>query len=194
MIGCWLKFSVLYSKILLFIHPIQYQQFAFANSKLPILPSPTPPSTLATVGLWVWFCLESESEVTQSCPTLCDPMDCSLRGSSIHGIFQARILNWVAISFSRGSFQPRDRTRVSCTASSRVYHLSHQGNSSVLYMLICVVFQIPHISEIIWYLSFSFWLYSDYTLYNSAFTPSRGRLRPLWTEPAPCQGLYWLSA
>ena len=46
---------------------------------------------------------ESESEVTQSCPTLCDPMDCSLPGSSVHGIFQARILEWVAISFSRGS-------------------------------------------------------------------------------------------
>ena len=47
--------------------------------------------------------LESESEVTQSCWTLCDPMDYSLPGSSIHGIFQARILEWVAISFSRGS-------------------------------------------------------------------------------------------
>ena len=44
-----------------------------------------------------------ESEVTQSCPTLCNPMDCSLPGSSIHGIFQARVLEWVAISFSRYS-------------------------------------------------------------------------------------------
>ena len=43
---------------------------------------------------------ESESEVTQSCLTLCDPMDCSLPGSSIHGIFQARVLEWVAFSFS----------------------------------------------------------------------------------------------
>jgi len=47
--------------------------------------------------------LRSESEVTQSCPTLCDPMDCSLPGFSVHGIFQARVLEWVAISFSRGS-------------------------------------------------------------------------------------------
>ena len=46
------------------------------------------------------------SEVTQSCPTLCDPMDCSLPGSTIHGIFQARILEWVAISFSRRSSDP----------------------------------------------------------------------------------------
>ena len=45
---------------------------------------------------------------------LCNPMDCSLPGSSVHGIFQARILEWVAISFSWGSSQPRDRTQVSC--------------------------------------------------------------------------------
>ena len=42
-------------------------------------------------------------KVAQSCPTLCDPMDCSLPHSSVHGIFQARVLEWVAISFSRGS-------------------------------------------------------------------------------------------
>ena len=58
----------------------------------------------------------SESEVAQLCPTRCSPMDCSLPGSSIHGIFQARVLEWVAISFSMGSSQPRDRTRVSCIA------------------------------------------------------------------------------
>ena len=46
---------------------------------------------------------ESESEVAQLCPTLCDPMDCSLPGSSVHGIFQAIVLEWIAISFSRGS-------------------------------------------------------------------------------------------
>ena len=51
------------------------------------------------------------SEVTQLCPTLCDPLDCSLPGSSIHGIFQARVLEWGAISFSRGSSQPRDWTQ-----------------------------------------------------------------------------------
>ena len=43
---------------------------------------------------------KSESEVTQSCPTLIDPMDCSLPGSSVHGIFQARVLEWGAIAFS----------------------------------------------------------------------------------------------
>ena len=52
-------------------------------------------------------------EVAQSCPTLCDPMDCSLPVSSLQGILQARVLEWVAISFSRGSSGPRDRTWVS---------------------------------------------------------------------------------
>ena len=54
--------------------------------------------------------------VAQSCPTLCDPRDCSLPGSSVHGILQARILEWVAIPFSRGPSQPRDWTQVSCIA------------------------------------------------------------------------------
>ena len=53
------------------------------------------------------------SEVTQSCPTLCDPMDYSLPGSSIHGIFQARILEWVAMPSSRASSQRRDQAKVS---------------------------------------------------------------------------------
>ena len=59
---------------------------------------------------------ESESEVAQSCPTLFDPIDCSLSGSSLRGILQARILEWVAISFSRGSSGTRDRTWVSSSA------------------------------------------------------------------------------
>ena len=57
---------------------------------------------------------ESESEVAQSCPALCDPLDCSPPSSSVHGIFQTRILEWVATSFSRRSSQPRDWTWVSC--------------------------------------------------------------------------------
>ena len=53
-------------------------------------------------------------EGARFCPTLRDPTDCSSPGSSIHGIFQARVLEWGAISFSRGSSQQRDQTRVSC--------------------------------------------------------------------------------
>ena len=55
-----------------------------------------------------------EVTVTQLCLILCDPMDCSPPGSSVQGISQARILEWVAISSSRGSSRPRDQTRVSC--------------------------------------------------------------------------------
>ena len=62
----------------------------------------------------------------KSCPTLCNPMDCSLSGSSVHGIFQARVLEWFAISFSRGSSQPRNRTQVSPIAGRCFYCLSHQ--------------------------------------------------------------------
>ena len=51
------------------------------------------------------------SEVAQSCPTLCDPVDCSPPGSSVHGILQAGILEWVTISFSRGSSRPRIEPR-----------------------------------------------------------------------------------
>ena len=51
----------------------------------------------------------------QSCPTPCDPMDCSLPGSSVHGILRARILEWVAMPSSRGSSRPKDRTCISCT-------------------------------------------------------------------------------
>ena len=53
-------------------------------------------------------------KVTLLCLTLCDPMDCSLLGSSVHGILQAWILEWVAIPFSRRSSWPRDRTQFSC--------------------------------------------------------------------------------
>ena len=56
------------------------------------------------------------SEVAQSCLTLCDPMDYSLPGSSVRGVFQARILEWVAIFFSRGSSLPSDQIPVSCAA------------------------------------------------------------------------------
>ena len=53
------------------------------------------------------------AKLLQSCPTICNPMDCSPPGSSVHGILQARILKWVAMPSSRGSSQPRDRTCVS---------------------------------------------------------------------------------
>ena len=66
---------------------------------------------------------EGEGEAAQLCPIVCDPMDCNLLGYSIHGILQARILEWIAIffsiSFSRGSSRPRYRTQVSCIGGRR---------------------------------------------------------------------------
>ena len=52
------------------------------------------------------------AELLQLCPTLCDPMECSPPGSSVHGIFQARRLEWVDISSPKGSSRPRDQTRL----------------------------------------------------------------------------------
>ena len=81
-----------------------------------------------SVGPPFWFCHLVNSKpfgsqsgyvlclVAQSCLTLCNPMDCSMPGSSIHGILQARTLEWVAMLSSRGSSQSRDRTQASCSA------------------------------------------------------------------------------
>ena len=69
-----------------------------------------------------------EHLITQSCPSLCDSMNCSPPGSSVHGIFQTRILEWVSISFSRGSCWPRDQTHVPHTHS--FLPLSHPGGRS----------------------------------------------------------------
>ena len=75
----------------------------------------------------------------QSCLTLCDPTDYSPPGSSVRGIFQARILEWVAISYSSGSYQSRDRTHISCTDT---LPLSHQGSLRALLMPILEVISI----------------------------------------------------
>ena len=72
--------------------------------------------------------------VAQLCPTLCNSMNCSLPGSSIHGILQARILEWVATPCSRGSSQPRDWTQVSWIAGRFFYCLRHREDQYTLYM------------------------------------------------------------
>ena len=73
------------------------------------------------------FCQHATSSLcacsaAQMCPTLCDPMYCSLPGSSVHGILQVRILKWVVISSSSGSCWPRDWTHVSCIFRQFLYH------------------------------------------------------------------------
>ena len=78
---------------------------------------PKGPLPSSVVPVWP---LPSDSSIqvliTQLCPSLCDSMDCSPLGFSVHGILQARTLQWVAISFSRGSSHPTGRTWVSCIA------------------------------------------------------------------------------
>ena len=75
----------------------------------------------------------------------CDPMDCSPSSSSVYGIFQARILEWVDISFSRGSSQPRDRMGISCIVRRVLYHWAT------------------------WEAQFAMWLYANYFNYLCLF-------------------------
>ena len=77
-------------------------------------------------------CFKTEPANTksgQSCPALCDPVDCSPPGSSVRGILQATILQWVAISFSRGSSQPGDWNWVSCITRQILHRLNHKGST-----------------------------------------------------------------
>ena len=76
--------------------------------------------------------------VSQSCLTLCNTMDCSMTGSSVQGISQARILEWVALSFFRGSSQLRDRTQVSCIGRQILYHLATR-EALFMYMLLLLL-------------------------------------------------------
>ena len=99
--------------------------------------------------------------LAQSCPTLRDPMDCSLVGSSVHGVFQARILEWVVISFSRGSSWPRNWTcvsHVSCIAG-RLFITEHQGSPNSTHNLSRL--KSHEIYVVLWF--------SDLSLYFSSF-------------------------
>ena len=94
-----------------------YWHMGWLNKQLKFFPSLCWNNYVFKFSLCVIH--ESEREVAQSRPTLCDLVDCSPPGSSVHGILQARILEWVAVSFSRGSSRPRDRTQVSCIGGRR---------------------------------------------------------------------------
>ena len=77
--------------------------------------------------------IKKAAKTLQSCLTLCNPMDFSLLGSPVHGILQARIPEWVAISFYRGTFRPKDQTHVSyvsCIGRWVLYHEHHLGSLS----------------------------------------------------------------
>ena len=72
---------------------------------------------------WTSWYVKVNRKVAQSCPNLCDPIDCSLPGSSLLGILQARILEWVAVPFSKWSSQSRDGTQVLPHCRWILYHL-----------------------------------------------------------------------
>ena len=102
------------------------------------------PKTLRLQGANIGTCCS----VTRSCPTCCNLMDCSLSASSVRGILQRRILEWVAIPYSRGSSRPRDQTSVSCV--SRIgrpilYHWCHWEPSVSLSLLrfLCIQLVMP---------------------------------------------------
>ena len=80
--------------------------------RLEAVKHPVNVTQLASGRAWIW----TQVSEWKLCLTLCDPMDCSLPGSSVYGILQARILEWVAVPFSRGSSQLKDQTQVSCIA------------------------------------------------------------------------------
>ena len=99
------------------------------ESSYPTVPtqsmsSRVPKTQLAPIIIF----LEWTLTVAQSCLILCDPMDCSPLGSSVHGILQARIPEWVAIPFSRGSFWLRDQTQFACIGRQILCHLNHEGS------------------------------------------------------------------
>ena len=86
-------------------------------------------SRFSLVIYFIHACMEAKG--LQSCPALCDPMDCSPQGSSVHWIFQARTLEWVATPSSRGSSLPRDQICIayaSCIGRQVLYQQHHLGN------------------------------------------------------------------
>ena len=78
--------------------------------------------------------VKSESEVTQSCPTLRDPMECSLPGSSVHGIFQARVLEWGAIAFSEAASQRGAKARLPAQPCCERVSEEGAGSQSCLFV------------------------------------------------------------
>jgi len=85
--------------------------------------------------------------VAESCPSLCNPVDYSLPGSFMHGILQARILEWVAISFSRGSSRPRDQTPVSPALTGEFFTTEPPGKPVLLYPTVIRASQVGIVSS-----------------------------------------------
>ena len=128
--------------ILIYSRSLTYEGVPFPRTRSL---SPVCKSTVSLgtqLYVYIYICHIQYSEMKSlSHAQLCGPVDGSPSGSSTHGIFQARVLEWVAISFSRGSSQPRDRIWVSSIADRHFYRLSHQVCQCIcIYMYICPVY------------------------------------------------------
>ena len=102
-------------------------------------------------GIGKSFIWQKESEVTQSCPTLCDPVDCSLPGSSVHGILQARILEWVVHFLLQGIFPIQGSKPGLPHCRQMLYPLSHQGSpylANMSHTHTHIHTQIPNVKEL----------------------------------------------
>ena len=97
--------------------------------------------------------------VAKSYPTLCNPMDCILPGSSVRAVSQTRILEWVSIFFSRGSSQPRDQTCVSYIGGQTLHHWTIREVLDVCRLLLCLGYYLSCCYEHLWcmYLQISIW-------------------------------------
>ena len=89
--------------------------------------------------LWI-AARQASLSTAKSCPILCNPTDCSPPGSSVHGSLQARIPEWVSISFSRGSSWPRDQTWISCIDRRILYHWATREAQIVVYYILSSAF------------------------------------------------------
>ena len=101
-----------------------------SSNKWDIFQMMTIQTVVYLYTIMVYYVRVLISKLLQSCLTLYDPVDCSLTGSSLYEVFQARMLEWVAMTSSRGSSQPRDQTHVSyvfCTGRQVHYHKCHLG-------------------------------------------------------------------
>ena len=92
----------------------------------------------------ILYQLSYQGSPTRSCLTLCNPIDCSLLGSSVHGLSQAKILEWVAIPFSRGPSQPKDQTLISCLGRQILYHWATLEAHTLSFTFAFLMFQVIH--------------------------------------------------
>ena len=114
--------------------PLSYCGSQKLEAKQPKCPQTKINTVCIYIYIFIYVSIQWDIHASvQWCLTLCDPMDCSPPGSSVHGTVPARIVEWVAISPCRGFSQPRDQTGISCTSSieGSSLLLNHSGSHTV---------------------------------------------------------------